>query len=75
MVTVGRAARAGDRERVNHEKVRVLVGGELLDTEEQIIYADEFVSTESAEKDTGLVHGSKYHLTLFGGRSGRATTA
>ena len=57
------AARGGP-ERNNDRKLRALVGGELLDTEEQIIYHDEFIN--AAKKDTGLVSGSKYELTLLG---------
>ena len=45
-------------------KTRALVGGELLDDQEQVIPATEFIN--AARKDTGLVDDSKYQLTLLG---------
>ncbi len=46
------------------DKTRALVGGELLDLEEQVIPASEFIN--AAREDTGLVDDSKYQLTLLG---------
>ena len=53
-----------DRLRPGEAKTRALVGGELLDLEEQVIPSTDFIN--AARKDTGLVDDTKYQLTLLG---------